>query len=201
MDVGFGERFGVAIRAEKDRTDHSALPLDWHDDDRPHVARVEGALDAAERRIGGRVRDEHRLAGIQRALELRVAVEIDDEIANRRILIAGDETNLVLFAREEDRAPVEPEGVAELAGDGLKNVDEVEGRRDFLQDVDDRDQVVALALQLGYASAQPSDFIVPPIGLQRRRLGESLKGEWEGGRRCDRRLWVALIHLPLRDAR
>ena len=109
-------------------------------------------------------------------LQLRIAIEVDDEIADRRILVARDEADLVLLAGEEDRAAVEAERVAELARDGLQDVDEVQRRRDLLQDVDDRDEVVALALQLGYARAQPRDFIVPPIGLRRRRRGVGRAG-------------------------
>ena len=66
-----------------------------------------------------------------------------------RIVVAGDEANLVGVAGEEDRAAVELERLAHLARDRLQNVDEVQRRRDVLQNVDDGEQVVALALQLG----------------------------------------------------
>jgi hypothetical protein len=68
-----------------------------------------------------------------------------------------------VLARQEDRAAVESERLTQLAGDRLQDVDEVERGRDLLQDVDDRDEMVALALQLGYAGAQPADLILSAI--------------------------------------
>ena len=138
----------------------------------------------AQHRIVRRVGNEHRLAGVERALQLRIAIEVDDEIADGRIFVARDEPDFVLLAGEEDRAAIEPEGVAELAGDGLQDVDEVQRRGDFLQDVDDGDEMVALALQLGDARAQPSDFVIPPVRLQRRRRERVAASR-------QRRLWVA----------
>ena len=197
-NVAVRERLGITVGAEEDRADDVALPLNGHHDDRPHVALVELRANARERRVGGHVGDEDRFAGLVRPLELRIALEIDDEIANRRILVARDQANLVLFAREEDRAAVEAECVTQLAGDGLEDVDEVEGRRDLLQDVDDRDEMVAFALQLGYAGAQPSDFVISiPIECRRRRLVGSCWCCW----RVRRLGWVGLIHLPPRGAR
>ena len=203
-NVGIGERLGVAVGAQEDRADHRALPLDRHDDDRSHVSRAQRGLDAAERRVGGRIGNEHRLARLEGALELGVAIQIDDEVANRRILVAGDEPDFLVFAGEEDRAAIEPERLAQLAGDRLENVDEVKRGGDFLQDVDDRDEVVALALQLGYARAQPADLILSAIGARRLRLGRGrgslrlsflrLDGLW-------RRLSVLLLHLPPQCAR
>ena len=195
-DVRVREGLGVAIRAEEDRADHRALPSNRHDDDRPHVAHVERRFDALERRIGPRIGDEHRLTGLEGALELRIAIEIHDEVADRRILVAGDESNFVVRAREEDRASVETEGLAELTGDRLQDVDEMERGGDFLQDVDDRDEVVALALQLGYPRAEPGDLVISPIGRRRRR--GSL---WAGLGRAERRLSVRLIHVRRQDAR
>ena len=118
--------------------------------------------------VGG-VGDEHRLARVERALQLGIAIEVDDEVPDRRILVARDEPNLVLFAGEEDRAAIEAERVAQLAGDRLENVDEVKRGRDFLQDVDDGDEVVALALKLGYASMQTDELVISPIGPRHRR--------------------------------
>ena len=154
-DVGVGEGLGVAVGAQEDRADDRGLPPDGHDHDRADVAGVEGALDAAQRGVRGGVRDEHRLARIERALQLGVAIEVDDEVPDGRIFVAGDEADFVLVAGQEDRAAVEAERVAELARDRLQDVDEMERGGDFLQDVDDRDEMVALALQLGYAGAQP----------------------------------------------
>lgn len=36
-------------------------------------------------------------------------------------------------------------------------------RRDFLKDVDDRDEMVALALELGYAGMKPDELVISPI--------------------------------------
>ncbi len=45
----------------------------------------------------------------------------------------------------------------------------MEGRRDFLEDVDDGDEVVALALQFGYARVQSDQFVISrPIGSLNR---------------------------------
>jgi len=66
-----------------------------------------------------------------------------------------------VLAGQEDRAAIEAEGVTELSRDGLQNVDEVEGSGDLLQDVDYGDQVVALALQLRDARAEPPDLVIP----------------------------------------
>ena len=162
-NVGVGERLGVAVRAQENRTDGRALPLNRYDDDRADVAPVELALDEPQRRVARGVGNEHRFAGVERALQLGIAVEIDDEVANRRIFVAGDEPDLVLLGGEEDRAPVEAEGIAELARDRLEDVDEMQRGGDFLQDVDDRDEMVAFALQLAYASAKARDLIIPPI--------------------------------------
>ena len=120
------ERFGVAVGAEEDRADHGALPPDRDDDDRPHVAHVERRLDAAQLRVVGGVGDEYRLAALERPLELRVPVQVDDQIPDRRILVARDEAYLVVRAGQEDRAPIEAERFPQFAGDRLEDVDEVE---------------------------------------------------------------------------
>lgn len=186
-DVRVGEGRGILDGAHEDRADVPPLPLNRHHDDRPDVARRELVADDLERRIGERVGDEHRLARLEGALELRVAIEVDDEIANRRILIAGDEADLVLLAGEEDRAAIEPEGVAQLAGDGLQDVDEVERRGDFLQDVDDGRQVVAFALQGVDLCLQARDLIASRlVGALRIRL-----------RRVQRRVQLRCRHLRI----
>src|SRR6266540_5370092 len=51
---------------------------------------------------------------------------------------------------EEDRAAVEAERLAQLAGDRLENVEEVQRGRDFLEDLDDGEEVFALALEVGH---------------------------------------------------
>ena len=156
--IAVREGVGIALRAEEDRPDDRAPPTDRNDDDRADVPEVEERLDVREHGIVRGIGDEHRLSRLERALKLRIAIEIDDEIANRRILVAGDQPNVAGLAGEEDRAAVEPEGLAQLACDRLQNVYEMEGGRDFLENVDERDQLVTLALQLRDLSLQPGDL-------------------------------------------
>lgn len=66
-----------------------------------------------------------------------------------------------MLAGQEDRAAIEAEGVAQLARDGLEDVDEMQRGGDFLQDVDDRDEMVTLPLQLRDARAEPGYFVIP----------------------------------------
>ena len=192
--VGLRERLGAPVGPEEDRADDGALRLNRHDDDRPDVPRIEIVADAFERRIGDRVRNEDRLARLERALELGISLEVDDEISHRRIAVRRDESHLVRAAREVDGAPLEPEGVAERARDDLEDLCEVRRRRDFLQNVDDRDEVVALALELCYPRAKASDLVIAPTGLRSRRCVVLLG--WG-----ELRLWIALVHLPPHGAR
>ena len=157
-DVAVGEGVRIAFGAEEDRANDGTAPPDRHDDDRADIAEVEQRLDVREHRVVRRIRDEHRLAGLERALELGVAIEIDDEIADRRILVARDEAYIARLAGQEDRAAVEAEGLAELSRDRLQNVYEVERGRDFLDNVDERDQLVTLALQLRNLGLQSDDL-------------------------------------------
>jgi hypothetical protein len=138
-DVRVRERRRLALRAEKDRADDRALPPNGHDDDRAHIAQMQRVAHAAKHRVGCGVGDEDRLAALECALQFGVSVEVDDQVADRRVLVACDETDLFLLATEEDRAAVQPEALTELARDRLQNVDEVQGGGDLLQDVDDRD--------------------------------------------------------------
>ena len=138
-DVRVRERRRFALRAEEDRADDRALPPNRHDDDRADVAQVQRVAHAAKHRVGGGIGDEDCLTTLECTLQLGVSVEVDDQVADRRVLVARDEANLFLLATEKDRAAVQPETLAELARDSLQNVDEVQGRGDLLQDVDDRD--------------------------------------------------------------
>jgi hypothetical protein len=157
-NVTVGKRFRVPFGSQEDRADDRPSPPDRHDDDRSHVAEVEQRLDVGEHGIVRGVGHEHRFARLEGALELRIAVEIDDEVADRRILVARDEPNIAGLAGEEDRAPVQAEGVAELACDRLEDVYEVERGGDFLENVDERDQLVTLALQLRNPGLQTGDL-------------------------------------------
>ena len=163
--VAVRERVRVALGAQEHRPDHRAAPADGHDDDGAHVPEVEVLLDARQRRVVRRIGDEHRLPGVERALELGIAVEVDDEVPDARIFVTGDEPDFLVLSGEEDGAAVQPEGLAELARYGLEDVDEVQGSGDLLQDVDDCDQVVALTLKLGYPGFQPGGL--PRLGLVR----------------------------------
>ena len=118
--IAIGEGRGLALGAEEDRADDRATPTDRHDHDRAHVAKRVDHFGTLVHRVRAGVGDEHRLAALERALELRIAIEIDDEIADRRILVRGDESNALRIAGEVDRAAVEAEGLAELAGDGAE---------------------------------------------------------------------------------
>src|SRR5256885_10336522 len=160
MHVSVRERFRLALGAEEDRADDGTLPLNRHDDDRSHVARVQRRLDRAQHRVARRVRYEHRLLRVEGALELRIAIQIDDEIANRRIFVARDEPDFVLLAREKDRASVQAKGITKLACDTLQNIHEVQRRGYLLQDVDDGAEMIAFLLQLGHTAPQPRDLVV-----------------------------------------
>jgi hypothetical protein len=86
---------------------------------------------------------------MHRPLQLGVALEIHDVVADGGIFVRGDETHRLATALgEEDRAAVEAERLAELPGDGLQDVDEVQRAGDFLEDLDEGEQVLALALEL-----------------------------------------------------
>ncbi len=175
--------------AKEDRADDCALPPDGHNDDRAHIPRCERRTGALEHRLVRRIRDEHCLAGLERALQLRVAVEVDNEIADRRVLVARDEPDLILLRREEDRATVEAECLAKLARDALQNVDEVEGGGDLLEDVDDGRQLIALAIQLGDPRAKGDDVVSRPA--RRNALQRALERVLQGAQLAARRLAVA----------
>ncbi len=158
-DIRIAERFGIALGAQEDRADHGAFPTDGHDDDRADVARVERRLDAAQRGVVCGIGNEDRLAAVERALQLGIAGEVDDEVPYGRILVAGDEAHFILVAREEDGAAIETERLAELPRNRLEDVDEVERRGRFLEDVDDGDEVVPFALEVDDARLQAQNVV------------------------------------------
>jgi hypothetical protein len=155
--VALRERLGLALGAEEDRTDDGRPPSNRHHDDRPHVPHVQRGTGVLQHWVVRRVGNEHRVARLERPLELRVAIQVDDEVPDRRILIARDQSDIRVAPGEVDRAAIEPERFAELARDRLQNVYEVERGRDVLQDVDDGDELVTLALQLRDPLLQPGD--------------------------------------------
>jgi hypothetical protein len=140
-----------------------------HDDDRPHIALFELRPNRLQRRIGDRVRDEHRFTRFEDAPQLRITIDVDDEIPDAGILVARDQADLVLLTRQEDGAAIETERVADPAGDRLKDVDEMQRGRDFLQQLDDRDEMIALALNLSEARPQLRDFVRTLPDVQRLR--------------------------------
>ena len=159
-DVALGERLGLPLGPQEDRADDGRPRTDRDDDDRSHVAQVERRACVLQHRIVRRVGNEHGVARLERALELWITIEVDDEIPDRWILVAGHEAHIGVAAREIDRAAIEPECFAELPGDRLQNVYEVERGRDVLQNVDNRDELITLALQLRDPLLQPGDLRV-----------------------------------------
>ena len=159
-DVALGERLGLPLGPQENRADDRRPRTDRDDDDRSHVAQVERRARVLQHRIVRRVGNEHGVARLERALELWITIEVDDEIPDRWILVAGHEAHIGVAAREIDRAAIEPECFAELPGDRLQNVYEVERGRDVLQNVDNRDELVTLALQLRDLLLQPGDLRV-----------------------------------------
>lgn len=159
---------------QEDCPDDHPFPADRDDDDRAHVPHRERGLYALQHRLGGGVRDEYRFARVESPLQLRVAIEVDDEVTDRRVLVARDQPDLVLVSRKKDRTAVEPKNLAELPGDRLQDVDEVQRRRDFFEDVDDRCELVTLAAELRDFGAELRQLIT------RRGRGNSLQGALQG---------------------
>ena len=177
--VAFRERRSVALRAQEDRADHGPLRLDRHDDDRADVAQVELTLHVPHHGVNRSVGNEHRLARFKCALQLRIAIQVDDEIPDRRIFVAGNQPYFGVVAGEKDGGTVETEGLAKLSRNGLQNVDEMQRRADFLKDVDGGDQMVAFTLKLGYPRFQSGYFRRRPRRLLALRvLGEHDPPEW-----------------------
>ena len=153
--IALCERLRLALGTEEDRADDRRSPPNRHDDDRTHIAHIECGARGLQHRIVRRIRNEYRVARLERAFELRVALEIDDKIPNRRIFVARDETHVGVSAREIDGAAVKPERFAELACDRLQNVLEMKRGRDVLQDVDYRNELITLSLELRDPLLQP----------------------------------------------
>ena len=159
-DVALGERLGLPLRSQEDRADDRRPPTDRHDDDRSHVAHVERRAGVLQHWIVRRVGNEHGVTRLDRALELRIPIQVDDQIPDRGVFVAGYEAHIGVAAREIDRAAIEPERFAQLAGDRLQNIYEMERGRDVLQNIDDRDELVTLALQLRDPLLQPGGLLV-----------------------------------------
>jgi hypothetical protein len=191
-DIRLGERTRVLLRSqrtEEDRADNRAFPPDGQHDDRAHIPHRERRLDALEHRLLRGVGDEDGLTGLEGAFQLGVPVEIDDQVPDRRVLVARDEPDFVLLRCEKDRATIEAERLAELARDALENVDKVEGGGDLRQDVDDGGQLIALALQLGDPRAKSGEFV--RLCARRNALQRALKRGLQSAQLAARRLAVA----------
>ena len=96
-------------------------------------------------RIVHGVCDKNRLTTLERLFQFGIAIEIHDKIPDRWIFITRHQSHFVALTREENRAAVETECFAELAGDGLQNINEMQRRADFLQNLHHGDQPVAFA--------------------------------------------------------
>ena len=111
-------------------------------------------------RIVHGVGNEHRLAALHRALELGVALEIDDVVADRGVLVGRHQPHRTCPPRSarkiEQRSS--PNASPSLRAIDLQNVDEVERARDLLENLDHGEQVLALALQLADARGEPLRF-------------------------------------------
>ena len=95
------------------------------------------------------VGDEHRLARLEGALELGVAVQVHHVVPDARVFVARHQPHRLAAAlRQEDGAAVEAEGLAQPPGDGLHDVNEMQRAGDFLEDLDHGQEVLALVLQL-----------------------------------------------------
>src|SRR3989475_509519 len=87
-----------------------------------------------------------------RAFQLGVALEVRHVVANGGILVRGDQPHgPAAPLGEKDRAAVQPERLAQLTRDALEDVDEMERGGNFLENLDDGEQMLALALELGNA--------------------------------------------------
>ena len=125
-DVALGEWLGLPFGPEEDRANDRRPRTDRYDDDRSHIAQVERGARVLQHRIVRRIGNEDGVARLERPLELRIAIQVDDEVPDRWVLVAGHEAHIGVAAREIDRAAVEPERFAQLAGDRLQNVYEMQ---------------------------------------------------------------------------
>src|SRR5205814_7825580 len=93
-----------------------------------------------------------RLAALHRAFQLGVALQVHHVVANGGILVGRDQPHgPAAPLGEKDRAAVQPERLAQLTRDALEDVDEMERGGNFLENLDDGEQMLALALELGNA--------------------------------------------------
>src|SRR5206468_862713 len=84
-----------------------------------HATAEELALDVLQTRIGRGAGDEHRLAPLHRALQLRVALEVHHVVPNGRGLVRGDQPHGPPPAPGEKARPaVQPERRPALAAQG-----------------------------------------------------------------------------------
>src|SRR2546421_4538220 len=92
------------------------------------------------------------LAALHRAFQLGVALQVHHVVANGGTLVGRDQPHRPAAPLgEKDRAAVQPERLAQLTRDALEDVDEMERGGNFFENLDDGEQMLALALELGNA--------------------------------------------------
>ena len=143
------------LTAARDRSDHRATPSDGDHHYRAHVAKRKYQLRTLKHRLGARVGNENRLPTLEGTLELRIPLQVYDEVAQERILVRRHQPNIALFSQKEDRAAIQAERLAEAFGDGLQDVHEMKRRRDLGEYVDHGDQLVAFPLELRDSQSEP----------------------------------------------
>jgi hypothetical protein len=106
-------------------------------------------VDVLEVGVPLRIGNEHRFARFQCLPDLGIAVEVHHVVADRGVLVRRYEAGRALAVLGQiDRTAVEPERLTQLACNTLQDVDDVQGAGDFLEDLDHRQQVLALVLEL-----------------------------------------------------
>ena len=115
----------------------------------------------AEAGVGSDVVDVDGLAGLECLAELGVAVEVHHVVADARVFVARHQAHGPPPAlRQEDRRAVQPERLAEPAGDGLHDIDEVQRAADLLEDLDHGEQVAPLVLEGVHPRLEAIDVVV-----------------------------------------
>ena len=93
--------------------------------------------DRGEQRMVVDVLNDDRPLGADRFLNLRIALEIDAQIADRRVFVDRNHTAFIFARRRKhERAVRQPERLADAAHQCLKDFVGTQRRRDFLEDVE-----------------------------------------------------------------
>src|SRR4029079_15590620 len=135
--------------SQEDGPDGRTPPRDRYDGDGLDPAELQGAPHVLQRLILLDVRDEYRATGLDGLSQLRIAVEVHHVVPDARILVAGHESNgPPVPLRQEDRAAIQPECLSQPPRDRLDDVHQVEGPRDFLENLDDGQEALPFVLQV-----------------------------------------------------